>query len=157
MDFRVYCRRLTHLNPPTRYVANWFTTWPLTPSGRDRACPGESLRPGEYVWNTYHHFSEHTDPGRINLCSSNASVQLIVWVKFSVCSSQILSSLDLLLIPVPLLVEKRVVGLTFAASYWSDQHRDMYMAAYTEIPNDLSLWDPSFLTHFLISFCAYVA
>ena len=25
--------------------------------------------------------------------------------------------------------------------YWPERHRDMYMAACTEIPNDLSLWD----------------
>lgn len=42
-------RRLTRWSPPTRSAASWFTTWPLTPSGWDRACPGGSLRPGECV------------------------------------------------------------------------------------------------------------
>lgn len=42
-------RRLTRSSPPTRSAASLFTTWPLTPSGRDRAFPGGRLRPGECV------------------------------------------------------------------------------------------------------------
>lgn len=42
-------RRPTHSSPPTRSAASWSSTWPLTPSGRDRASPGGSLRPGELV------------------------------------------------------------------------------------------------------------
>lgn len=71
-------RRLILWSPPTRSAASWFITWPLTPSGQDRAWPGGSHRPGECVFCPVPSLFRLTVSAPVNTSSTYASVWLII-------------------------------------------------------------------------------